>query len=119
MSMRVCSIHNCPTIFDAAEGTRCAEHRRQADKARGTASERGYTSTGHQTFRRAVLHRDPVCVLCHQRQATVADHYPLSRKQLTDRGLNPNDPAHGRGLCAACHNRETAHHQPGGWHTRT
>lgn len=116
MSMRVCAQPGCPTIFDAGEGTRCTIHRKQTDRARGTATERGYNSPGHQAFRRAVLHRDPVCVLCVQRQATVADHHPLSRKQLIDRGLNPDDPKHGRGLCAACHNQQTARNQPGGWH---
>jgi 5-methylcytosine-specific restriction protein A len=47
--------------------------------------------------------------------ATVADHYPLSRKELIDAGLDPNDPQHGRGLCKPCHDRETAQNQPGGW----
>jgi 5-methylcytosine-specific restriction protein A len=44
-----------------------------------------------------------------------ADHWPLSRRELTEQGLDPDDPRHGRGLCARCHSSETARHQPGGW----
>lgn len=115
--MRVCSTPGCGTIYPRAEGSRCPQHRAQADKARGTATNRGYNSRGHQAFRAGVLLRDPICVLCSTAQSTVADHYPLSRKQLLDAGMDPNNPDAGRGLCATCHNRETAHHQPGGWHT--
>jgi 5-methylcytosine-specific restriction protein A len=115
--MRVCSQPGCPTIYPTSEGTRCAEHRRAADRARGTARDRGYTTPGHQAFRTAVLHRDPICVLCRRAFSTVADHYPRSRKELIELGLNPNDPHAGRGLCKPCHDTSTAEHQPGGWHT--
>ena len=50
--------------------------------------------------------------------ATVADHWPTSRRDLIAKGKDPNDPNHGRGLCASCHGRETAAHQPGGWNYR-
>jgi len=113
--MRVCSVTGCPAIYPAAEGSRCATHRKQADRDRGTATQRGYTSRAHQRFRNAVLAKDPICVLCELREATVADHYPHSRKDLIDLHLNPNDPRYGRGLCAGCHNKETAVNQPGGW----
>jgi len=115
--MRVCSVSGCPTIHDGP-GSRCTVHEKAADRARGTASQRGYTSRGHQSFRSAVLTRDPVCVLCHTRLSTVADHYPLSRRELLELGLDPNDPTRGRGLCAPCHSRETAAHQPGGFNLR-
>jgi 5-methylcytosine-specific restriction protein A len=116
MPMRVCSVTGCGTIYDNAQGSRCAAHRVEADRARGTASQRGYTGAGHRAFRTAVLHRDPICVQCRAAPSTVADHHPLSRRELIARGMNPNDPANGRGLCKPCHDRETAHHQPGGWH---
>lgn len=116
--MRVCSTPGCPTIYPATEGSRCPTHRAQADKARGTAAQRGYTSRGHQQFRRQVLHRDPVCVACHIAVATVADHYPHSRRELIDLGLDPNDSARGRGLCKTCHDQSTAQDQPGGWNSR-
>ena len=115
MAMRVCSVTGCGTLYDKTEGSRCTAHRTEADRARGTASERGYTSRGHRAFRAAVLHRDPICVECRARESTVADHHPLSRKQLITQGMNPNDPAHGRGLCKPCHDRATAINQPGGW----
>ena len=110
--MRVCSTPGCPNLIP--KPGRCAEHARQADRARGTATERGYTSKGHRTFRQAVLTRNPVCVLCPS-IATVADHHPRSRRELELAGLDPNDPQYGRGLCQPCHSRETARHQPGGW----
>ncbi|AHH98316.1 hypothetical protein KALB_4954 [Kutzneria albida DSM 43870] len=43
----------------------------------------------------------------------VADHYPKSRRELVAAGADPNDPQHGRGLCVACHNAQTARLQPG------
>jgi 5-methylcytosine-specific restriction protein A len=108
----VCNVPGCATISDQP---RCTEHRRQADRLRGSATQRGYTSRGHLAFRSAVLRRDPICVICHLAVSTIADHFPISRRDLIEQGLNPNDPQHGRGLCASCHGSETARHQPGGW----
>lgn len=113
--MRVCSVSGCPTIFDKAEGSRCQAHRKEADRARGTAAERGYNSRGHRAFRAAVLQRDPICVLCGVKFSTVADHWPRSRKDLIDLGLDPNDPDYGRGLDKLCHDLETSRNQPGGF----
>ena len=110
---RVCSVPGCPNLTTAG---RCEQHVKAADRARGTARQRGYDK-GHERFRRAVLRRDRECVLCHE-PAVVADHYPLSRRELVDQGLNPNDPANGRGLCSACHYTATAHNQPGGFGAR-
>jgi 5-methylcytosine-specific restriction protein A len=112
--MKVCSQPGCPEF---TTGGRCAEHRRQAERRRGSASQRGYGQQHRQRFRRGVLDRDPVCVLCKQAPATVADHWPKSRRQLAAEGLDPNDPRNGRGLCASCHGRATATNpeQAGGW----
>jgi 5-methylcytosine-specific restriction protein A len=115
--MRVCSVTGCPVLYEGRQ-SRCPSHSRTADRARGTAAERGYTSAGHLAFREAVLDRDPVCVLCDKRFSTVADHFPYSRRQLIEAGLNPDDPQYGRGLCTPCHSQETAVHQPGGWNDR-
>lgn len=114
-ALKVCSVAGCPEL---CESGRCDVHRRAADQARGTATERGY-GVAHRAFRRAVLRRDPICVIlgCFQ-FATVADHYPLSLRELRERGLNPYEPSRGRSLCAECHGRETAKHQPGGWNAR-
>jgi 5-methylcytosine-specific restriction protein A len=116
VTLRVCPVKGCPAL---TEGGRCAEHLAAADKARGTSKERGYATPGHRRFRRLVLRADPTCVLCHLDRSTVADHYPLTRRELVLGGLNPDDPQHGRGLCATCHNRHTAATSPGGWHHRT
>lgn len=113
MAKRVCTVSGCPTLTD---GGRCDEHRKEADRFRGTATERGYTGAGHRHFRNQILDRDPICVLCGLRESTVADHFPMSRQELIAAGLDPNDPGAGRGLCKQCHDRETARHQPGGWH---
>lgn len=114
--MRVCSVPGCGEIYPTSEGSRCKAHRREADQTRGTPAQRGYGGKGHAAFRRAVIGRDPICVMCRVRPSTVADHFPLSRRELIDAGLNPNDPQHGRGLCKTDHDRETARNQPGGWH---
>ena len=110
--MRVCNVPGCPTLTDQP---RCPTHTKAADQARGTATQRGYTSPRHRRFRRLVLKRDPICVICGA-IATVADHYPMSRRDLEANGLDPDDPTRGRGLCSTCHARETARNQPGGWH---
>lgn len=100
----------------------CAACKKAAELARGSATERGYDQIHRSRFRAGVLAANPNCVICLAfgltTPATVADHHPLSRRQLVKRGLDPNDPRHGRGLCEDCHNRETAHNQPGGWNKR-
>lgn len=113
--MRVCNVPNCPTLFKGTGG-RCPEHSKQARRAR--VGNDVYSSSGHRDFRTAVLQREPVCSRCRNARATVADHYPYSRRELVDAGLNPNDPQYGRGLCHQCHSIETAKHQPGGWNAR-
>jgi 5-methylcytosine-specific restriction protein A len=64
-----------------------------------------------------VLDRDVICVLCGAALATVADHWPRSRRQLVAAGLDADDPQYGRGLCASCHGTETANNpdQAGGF----
>jgi 5-methylcytosine-specific restriction protein A len=114
-ALKVCPTNGCGTLTN---GGRCGSCTAAADRLRGTAAERGYASRGHQHFRRVVLRRDPICVLCDLHASTVADHYPTSRRDLLAAGLNPNDPSRGRGLCKHCHDTETARHQPGGWASR-
>ncbi|MEU9333139.1 holin [Streptomyces sp. NPDC048290] len=113
--LRICSTPGCP---EYTTGGRCPDCRAKADKQRGTSAQRGYGTEHRRRFRAAVLARDPVCVACHQAPSKHADHHPRSRRELQAAGLDPNDPQHGRGLCAACHSQETARHQPGGWNAR-
>jgi 5-methylcytosine-specific restriction protein A len=121
-----CAAHEgtCPTI---TTGGRCAPCRTRADAARGTARQRGYDQAHETTFRLAILRRDPTCVCTdttHGHAAPCsapsvhADHHPHTRRELADRGQNPNDPRHGRGLCDHCHNKHTPHESPGGWHAQ-
>lgn len=116
MAKRVCNVHGCATLTDGAG--RCDDHARAAERTRGTAAQRGYDHQHRTRFREGVLARHPWCTVCHTEPSTVADHWPLSRRQLVDQGHDPNDPAHGRGLCHDCHSSETAKHQPGGWNRR-
>jgi 5-methylcytosine-specific restriction enzyme A len=108
-------------------GTCRAETQRASDQARGSSAARGYTGQHVDRFRPRVLARDPHCVCTEDGHghtgrcgapSTHADHHPLSRRQLVARHLDPDDPAHGRGLCAPCHNSHTADAQPGGWNRR-
>lgn len=114
-ALRVCSQPGCPELCAAG---RCDSHRREADRVRGTAVERGY-GTAHRVFRRAVLRRDPICVMPNcWRPSEHADHWPMSLRELRDAGLNPYEPSRGRGLCQPCHAKSTAKLQPGGWNAR-
>lgn len=117
-SCRGCPQHTgpCPTVTRASRCVGCA---REAETRRGTATARGYNSRGHRGFRLQVLDRDPICVLCHLAASTVADHWPVSRRDLAAAGRDPDDPNAGRGLCKTCHDQETARNQPGGWANRT
>lgn len=114
-AMTSCSQPGCPELVE--QPGRCAEHRSAAEKRRGTFAQRGYRK-GHQRFRKAVLARDPVCVICKAALSVIADHYPLGRDELVAQGLNPDDPKYGRGLCRSCDSRQTAARQPGGWNAR-
>lgn len=118
---RVCSTPGCPTLHeDTGRCTTCAA---KADKARRPDGN-PYRTRGHLRFRELVLARNPRCVCpgdCGRHTsvcgglATVADHWPTERRDLVSAGLDPDDPARGRGLCVACHNGRTARSTPGGW----
>lgn len=112
--MRVCNVPGCPTL---TAGRRCEKHAAAARRRHSQATA-AYSTKGHKRFRAAVLARDPLCVLCRLAPSTVADHYPRSRADLEQLRMDPDNPKHGRGLCAPCHSRETARLQPGGWNAR-
>lgn len=110
---RVCPVLGCA---EPTSGGACPAHLVEAETRRGTARQRGYGTAHERRFRPGVLARDPVCVECRQAWSTVADHWPLSRRELEAAGLDPDNPDHGRGLCKACHDTATTRTQPGGWH---
>lgn len=112
----VCSVAGCPTL---TQDGRCDAHKRAAEQQRGSAAERGYSGAAWSQARRIVLRRDPICVLCGRAFSTIADHWPVSRKDLLAQGVrDPDAPHRLRGLCASCHGKETAREQPGGWNRR-
>lgn len=118
---RVCSKTGCPEL--TYRGGRCDDCRAEAERARGTAAQRGYGTAHRDQFRSAVLARDPACVCTDVghghgepcgRPSRHADHWPVDKRTLIARGVDSHDPKHGRGLCPGCHNRSTAVDQPGG-----
>lgn len=112
----MCFESGCPDLVPPGgdcEAGHTAARRRAREARRPTARQRGYDVEHERRFRRQVLARDPVCVKCGKAPSTDADHYPLSRADLVARGLDPNDPKHGRGLCHPCHSRETVRNDGG------
>lgn len=110
--MKPCS--RCPEVVPVSQGM-CDDCQAQADRKRGTSTERGYGRSHRRRFREGVLARDPICKVCRKAHSTIADHYPLSRRELVAAGMDPDDPQYGRGLCKPCHDKHTAQAQPGGW----
>ena len=95
----------CPT---------CSTDHQARDRERGSAASRGYDAKWRKR-RAQYLKYHPVCVLCDQ-AAEVADHWPLSRRELLAQGAeHPDSDEHLRPLCKRHHDQETAKNQPGGW----
>lgn len=114
MPRYACSTPGCPSLHDRTG--KCASCRGERDKGRRPDGN-PYASRAHHRFRDQVLARDPVCVECLGARSTVADHHPAERWELVEAGADPNDPAHGRGLCKSCHDSKTAKtHELGGSH---
>lgn len=127
-----CQAHDGRCVEDTPTG-RCPACTEAAERRRGHASRRGYTHQHRARFRSGVLDRDPLCVCSDEHRSTHgsghstagclapsvhADHHPRGRDELVRLGLDPDDPAHGRGLCLPCHSWHTSQVQPGGWNTR-
>jgi 5-methylcytosine-specific restriction protein A len=120
----------CPTLVYGGGG-RCDEHlilvRRASNKARRERGPDLYGPSHRRRFRRGVLAKHPYCQCDRSDHAwhrdgpclspsTDADHWPIDKRTLIERGMDSDDPAHGRGLCHRCHSSATARLQPGGWH---
>jgi 5-methylcytosine-specific restriction protein A len=123
-ALKVCSTPTCPNLVERG---RCPTCLAQAEQRRGTRQQRGYGRQHETRFRHGVLRRDPLCVCVDTAHghgprclapATVADHYPRTRRELVELRLDANDPQYGRGLCEDCHNKHTATSSPGGWNAR-
>jgi 5-methylcytosine-specific restriction enzyme A len=111
MALTVC---NEPGCINLTERGRCTDCKRQAELKRGRPADRGYDKRWRR-IRAEFLRENPDCVDCGD-PATVADHDPVSRRDLMEAGVaNPDDHAHLKARCASCHSSRTAVAQPGGW----
>jgi 5-methylcytosine-specific restriction protein A len=105
---RPCTQCGQPVVSGGKCARHLALHHKRVDQIRGNSSQRGYDNEHRTRFRAEVLRRDNyTCQICSG-YADRADHHPLSRKELVEARLDPNDPVHGRALCEYCHNRHTA-----------
>lgn len=60
--------------------------------------------------RLAVLRRDPLCCICGHKASSVADHNPLTAREIVAQfGINAfYEASRCQGLCASCHSSKTA-----------
>lgn len=92
-------------------GTRfCDEHRRAYHKSinqrRDPELAKGYGATWRK-FRLLILHRDPICVICHAELSTEVDHIIPKAAGGEDTETNT------QGVCSPCHARKTVLHDGG------
>lgn len=102
---RPCTWPGCAALVSI--GSRCDRHRKQSDRERGTAHERGYTSAWSKA-RAAFLAKHPLCAQ-HQRDgrvvaASVVDHVRPHQGDMTIFWDSDN----WQSLCKPCHDRKTA-----------
>lgn len=114
-ALRPCSTPGCPGRALTGRCKRCDAGRAANPRLRAaTAAQRGYDARW-RTRRLDYLAGHPTCTLC-PRAATIADHYPLARRELLALGVrDPDADEFLRPLCRSCHDHETGDRQPGGW----
>lgn len=115
---QVCAEPGCPDLVDRGY---CVTHRREqratSERRRPNATDRGYDQKWRRN-RARFLKANPDCVDCGK-PATVADHDPVSRRDLVAAGdPHPDAWPHLKARCDSCHNKRTGHAQPGGWNAR-
>jgi len=85
VSNRVCSAHGCPELYPKTEGPRCATHRREHHRARGTKAQRGYGSE-HTKLRTSWSSRVATgTVKCARCNRTIAPAAPWALDHADDR----------------------------------
>jgi 5-methylcytosine-specific restriction protein A len=115
----VCSTPGCPTLVYPAG--RCAECKARAATQRKSAGQKGYNAAWRRT-RIAYLRAHPYCE-CTECEAIPMPLRPVATEVDHIDGLGPLGPlghdwANLRAMTKACHSRETARAQPGGWNDR-
>lgn len=95
-----CTVSGCPEL---ARGGWCPKHRREHERGRGSATERGYGGRAWRFTRRYVIGRDPFCneAGCSDPSTDAAHIVPR-----TEGGSD--DPSNLRGLCHRHHSSESA-----------
>ena len=80
---------------------------RAADRARGSASARGYDRLWRK-LRLVILARDPLCLFCLEAGRVEASRQVDHIAPIAKRPDLRLEPSNLRGLCDACHSRHTA-----------
>lgn len=107
-----CSHPGCPALTtgrycDGHAPEMAADERPAWRTTEGSASARGYGAHWRR-LRLYILRRDPVCVICQRRAASVVDHITPKARGGTD------DEKNLRGLCPGCHATKTGQDAHGG-----
>jgi 5-methylcytosine-specific restriction protein A len=111
----VCTTPGCANTTNRGKCNSCQRRaRKDSDRRRPSAADRGYGERWRRR-RREFLRLNLTCVDCGA-TATVADHDPVSRRELVAQGVpDPDAFQYLRPRCTDCHNARTAREQPGGW----
>lgn len=117
-AMSVCSTPGCAEL---TQGGRCDDCKREAERQRGSAFQRGYDSAWRRT-RKAYLRTHPHCE-CDDCAALPVHLRPIATDVDHIDGLGPkgprgHDPSNLRAMAHAHHSSRTARDQPGGWNAR-
>lgn len=105
----ICNVPGCPAI--ATGKGKCDIHRQEADRARGTAAQRGYNYKWART-RGRYLQLHPTCEQSGCDAAATDVHHIDGRGPG---GVNGHQHSNLRALCKSHHSALTAREQPGGW----
>jgi 5-methylcytosine-specific restriction protein A len=101
-----CNHPGCPAITTERYcPAHAVLHRRQYDRARGSASKRGYGASWTKR-REAFLRANPTCIKCG-RKSTVCDHI------IPKNDGGADDESNWQPLCRECHSRKTVQRDGG------
>lgn len=94
---------NQPACHELTNETYCQQHKRDYDRKRGTAAERGYDWRWNK-YSRWYRMNNPICVMCRNGPSQHTDHIKAV--------AGPDDPlfwnpSNHQALCHSCHSRKT------------